>query len=90
VTHLDILVRHADVLGVGLQILGRGHDGELDGPLIAKCLVCPLPHGADLLDCRNTVVCNEHLQGTVELAAEFPVASLFIACKGRVGCRSHL
>jgi hypothetical protein len=59
--HLDVLVGHANVLGVGLQVLGRRHDGELDGALIAKRLVRPLAHGADLLDRRNTVVCNQHV-----------------------------
>jgi hypothetical protein len=56
---LDVLVRHADVLCVCLQILGCGHDGELDGTLIAKCLVSPFADGADLLDGGNTVVGNE-------------------------------
>jgi hypothetical protein len=62
-THLDVLVCHADVLRIGLQILRRGHDGELNRPLIAERLVCPLPHRADLLDCGDTVVRNEHLRG---------------------------
>jgi hypothetical protein len=61
-THLNILVRHANVLGIGLEILGRRHDGELDGALISKRLVCPLPHRADLFDCCDTIVCNEHLR----------------------------
>lgn len=67
-THLNILVRHADVLSVRLEILGRGHDGELDRPLVAKRLVCPFPHRADLFDRCNTVVRDEHLQSTVTSA----------------------
>lgn len=63
-THLNILIRHADVLSVGLEILGRRHDGELNRPLIAEGLVCPFPHRADFLDCCNTVICNEHLRST--------------------------
>ena len=59
--HLDVLVGHPDVLGVGLQVLGRRHDGELDGALIAKRLVRPLAHAADLLDRRNAVVGNQHV-----------------------------
>jgi hypothetical protein len=58
---LDVLVRHADVVCVGGQVLGCGHDSELDGALIAQCLVCPLPHGADFFDGGDTVVCNENL-----------------------------
>lgn len=60
-THLNILIRHTNVIRVRLQIFRSGHDRKLDCPLIAKCLVCPFPHGADLLDCRNTVVGNEDL-----------------------------
>ena len=41
---LDILVRHTDVVCVGRQVLGSGHDGELDGALIAQRFVCPFPH----------------------------------------------
>jgi hypothetical protein len=58
---LDVLVRHADVVCVGRQVLGGGHDGELDGALIAQCLVCPLPHGADLFDGGDTVIRNQNL-----------------------------
>ncbi len=60
-TNLDVLVRHADVVCVGRQVLGRGHDGELDGALVAKGLVGPFPDAADLLDGRDAVVRNEDL-----------------------------
>jgi hypothetical protein len=61
--HLDVVVRHADVVRVGRQVLWRGHDGELDGALIAEGLVGPFPHRADLLDCGNTVIGNQDLWG---------------------------
>ena len=64
---LDVLVRHADVVCVGRQVLGSGHDGELDGALIAQCLVCPLPHGADLFDGGDTVIRNQNLPSVSEL-----------------------
>ena len=64
---LDVLVRHADVVCVGRQVLGGGHDGELDGALIAQCLVCPLPHGADLFDGGDTVIRNQNLPSVSEL-----------------------
>ena len=42
--HLDILVSESDVVCVGRQIFWRGHHSELDGPLVAKRLVCPFPY----------------------------------------------
>ncbi len=61
--NFDVVVGHADVVGVGLQILGRGHDGELNSPLVTKRLVGPFPDGPDLLDCRNAIVGDENLRG---------------------------
>lgn len=59
--HLNILIGHADVFGVDLEILRCCHDGELDGTLVAKGLVRPLADGADLLDGSNTVVGDQDL-----------------------------
>jgi hypothetical protein len=72
---LDVLVRHADVVCVGRQVLGGGHDGELDGALIAQCLVCPLPHGADLFDGGDTVIRNQDLRGLSESGFHLEKAS---------------
>lgn len=58
---LDVLVSHANVVGVDLEILGRGHDGKLDGALRAESLVGPFPDGADLLDGGDSVVGDENL-----------------------------
>jgi hypothetical protein len=58
---LDILVGHADVLGVRLEVFGGGHDNKLDGALVAKGLVGPFSHGADLLDGSNAVVRDKDL-----------------------------
>ncbi|PNY27761.1 Uncharacterized protein TCAP_02317 [Tolypocladium capitatum] len=58
---LDVVVGHADVVGVGPQVLGGGHDGEVDGALIAERFVGPFPHGADLLDGGDAVVGDEDL-----------------------------
>jgi hypothetical protein len=55
------LVRHADVVGIGVEVLRGGHDGELDGALVAKGLVGPFSDGADLLDGSNAVIGDEHL-----------------------------
>jgi hypothetical protein len=68
-TYLDVLICHADVLRVGLEILGRGHDGELNRPLIAKSLVRPFSHRADFLDCGNTVIRDEDLRGKTRVSA---------------------
>jgi hypothetical protein len=38
------VVGHADVLGVGVQILGRCHGDKRHGAIVAKRLVGPLPH----------------------------------------------
>lgn len=38
---LNIMVRHSDILCVGLQIFGSGHDGEVNGSLVAERLVSP-------------------------------------------------
>lgn len=59
--YLDILVGHSNVVGVRGQVFRRGHGHELDGPLIAKCLVSPLADGANLLDGGDTIVRNENL-----------------------------
>lgn len=65
----DVVVSHADVVGVGLQILWGGHDGEVDGALVAKRLIRPFSDGSDLLDGGNTVVGNENLRRGLALGA---------------------
>jgi hypothetical protein len=67
--NLNVLVCHSDVVCVCLQIFWRGHDGELDGALVAERLVCPFSDGSDLLDGSDTVVCNEDLLGEAWSAA---------------------
>lgn len=42
--YLHILIGHTNVICVGLEILWRGHDGELDGALVAKRLVGPFSY----------------------------------------------
>lgn len=39
--NLDVVVCHSDVICVGLQILWCGHDGEVNGSLVAERLVGP-------------------------------------------------
>jgi hypothetical protein len=56
-----------------MQILGGGHDGELNGTLVAKGLVGPFPHGTDLLDGGDTVVGDEDLE-------ELELAELYCGC----------
>lgn len=60
--YLNIVVGHADILGIGLEILRRGHDSERDGTLIAERLVGPLPDRADLLDGGDTIVGDQDLR----------------------------
>lgn len=60
--YFDVVVRHADVVCVGLQVFGRGHDSELYRPLVAERLVCPLTDGPDLFDGSDTVVGDQDLQ----------------------------
>ena len=38
---LDVVVRHSDVICVGLQIFWGSHDGEVNGSLVAERLVGP-------------------------------------------------
>lgn len=76
VTYLDVLVCHSDVVGVGSQILRGGHDGELNGTLIAKGLVRPSSDGSDLLDGGDTVVCNQDLQAARQHAWELQLEPL--------------
>jgi hypothetical protein len=60
--NFDVMISHPDVVGIGRQIFRRSHDGELDGLLVAKCLVGPFPYRADLLDGSNTVVGDQNLE----------------------------
>lgn len=59
--YLDVLVGHADVVGIDFEVLRGGHDGKFNGTLIAKGLVGPFSDGANLLDGSDTVVANEDL-----------------------------
>lgn len=54
--YLNILIGHADIFGVHLEILRCRHDSELDRALVAKGLVSPLADRTDFLDGGNTVV----------------------------------
>lgn len=59
--HFDVVVCHSDVVCVGLQIFGRGHDRKLDGALVAERLVSPFSNRSDFLDGSNAVVGNQNL-----------------------------
>jgi len=59
--NLDVVVRHSDIISIGLKVLGSSHHGEVNGPLIAKYFVCPFPHRADLLDGSDTIVRDQDL-----------------------------
>ena len=59
--YFDIVVCHSDVVCVGLQIFGCGHDRELDRPFVAESLVCPLTDGSNFLDSSDTVVGDQNL-----------------------------
>lgn len=52
--HFDVLVGHADVVGVDLEIFRSGHHDKLDRAFRAKRLVRPLAHRANLLDGSDT------------------------------------
>lgn len=67
--HFNVVVCHSDVVCVGLQILGGGHDGELDGALVAECLVRPFSNRSDFLDGSNAVVGNQNLVGAPQSAS---------------------
>lgn len=62
--YLDVVVGHPNVVRVGLQIFGCGHDGKLYRPLIAKCFVRPLTDGSDLFHSSNAVVGDQDLQSS--------------------------
>ena len=58
--HGHAVVGDANVLGVGLEVLGRVHDDELDGALVAEDLVGPAAYAAHALDGGDAVVGDEH------------------------------
>jgi hypothetical protein len=55
---LDVLVGHANVVCIDLEILRGRHDSELDCTLRTERLIAPLPDRADLLDRSNTYRCT--------------------------------
>jgi hypothetical protein len=57
----DIVVCHSDVICVGLQIFRSGHDGELNGALVAESLVSPFSDRSNFLDGSNAVVGDQNL-----------------------------
>lgn len=59
------MVCHSNVICVCTEILRGGHDGELDGPLVAECFVGPFSNGTNLLDGGNTVVGNQDLRDAI-------------------------
>lgn len=60
-SYLDILVRHTNVVCIGLQILWCRHNSELYGSLVSERLVRPFSYASDFFDRRNSVVGNEDL-----------------------------
>lgn len=72
----DVLVGHADIICIGLQVLGGGHHGELDGTLVSKGLVGPFSHGTDFFDRGNAVIGNQDLRTTpLVTGPAFPLAA---------------
>lgn len=59
--HFNVVVCHSDVVCVGLEIFGGGHDCELDGALVAERLVSPFSNRSDFLDGSNAIVGNQDL-----------------------------
>lgn len=49
---------------IGFEVLRGHHDHKADGPLVAEHLVGPPADGAHALHGGNSVVGDEHLQGT--------------------------
>jgi hypothetical protein len=56
-----ISVRHADIFRVDFEIFWGCHYRELNGAVIAKGFVAPLPDGSDFLHSGNTCTKDEHL-----------------------------
>lgn len=73
--YLDVSVRHSNVVRICLQVLRSGHDSKLYGPFVAEGLVGPFSDGSDLFHGGNSVVGNEHLVDTNQLAATVVSAS---------------
>ena len=59
--HLDISVRHPDVLCIYAQVLGSSHDGELNLSVRAEGLVGPFADGTDFFDGSDTIIGNKYL-----------------------------
>jgi hypothetical protein len=76
-TYLNVLIRHADVVGICRQIFRRSHDCKLDGSFVTERLVCPLSHRADLFDRGNAIVGNQDLQILSVSVVHAPIASGF-------------
>jgi hypothetical protein len=44
IAYFDVVISHSNVICVGLEIFWSSHDCEVDGPLVAKCLVRPFSY----------------------------------------------
>lgn len=60
-TYLYVLIRHANVICIGCEILRRCHDGKLNGPFVSEGLIGPFSYGSDFFHRRDAIVCDEHL-----------------------------
>mmetsp|Transcript_18949 Transcript_18949/g.55655 ORF Transcript_18949/g.55655 Transcript_18949/m.55655 type:complete len:1292 (+) Transcript_18949:3267-7142(+) len=58
--HLHKVVRAANELGVGREVVGRGEDNELDDALVAKLVVGPLADAHNGLQRGHAVVRNKN------------------------------
>ena len=67
--NLDELVSAADELRVGGNVLGRGHDDELDRVLVTKGLVCPAADRHDRLGRSHAVVGDQNASDELVAAA---------------------
>ena len=59
--NFNIVICHADIIGVCLEIFRRGHHCKLDGPFVAERLVCPFSYRPNFLYGSDAVVGNQYL-----------------------------
>ena len=57
----DILISHANVLGIDAQVFWRGHHNELDRAVIAKGIIGPCPNGPYFFHRGNAIVTHQYL-----------------------------
>lgn len=71
-THLNVLIRHTNVVRIGVEILRCCHHRKLNSPFISKGLICPFSYRSDFFHRGNAIVRNKHLDFHTVISFGFP------------------